>query len=60
MVDIETQMHRQKGICADCPNVITNPDEQGGLLCHECNKLYCARCYSKVHARHNMKMWTED
>lgn len=60
MIDVETQCLKQNGICADCTVNFTIEEESYGLACHKCNKLYCSRCYSRVHAKHNLEMWAED
>lgn len=60
LTSVEKLQLKQEGKCADCGSYEMTTEDQGGLKCHECNKLYCSNCYRKTHFNHNLHFWYGD
>lgn len=57
MTGVEKLQISQQGKCAGCGSYDMTTEDQGGLKCHKCDRLYCSKCYRKTHAQHNSDWW---
>jgi len=58
MPSVEYLLDKQEGKCAECKSYEMTTEDQGGMMCHKCNKLYCKMCYYvRKHYNHNLEMW---